>query len=185
MENVNNSTLMRLEKRKDHAFGKDIYLLAKDKDGVLYWLEAPTWDCGWYWGFGYVETYTNNKNPSLSREIESHSHWDGAIVGQMEEYNYEKKCFVKSQYVHHINENNRFSDTVLTDSESWKLAELMKTAYKLKEQAEMCRHGGAYITENPCKKLLTNKRLEKKINEVLLPAVFAEIAKILTPEVVQ
>jgi hypothetical protein len=46
-----------LSKRKSHAFGKDIYLIGKDKSGTNYWLESPSWDCDWYWGFGYIETY--------------------------------------------------------------------------------------------------------------------------------
>ena len=53
----------KMKKEKRFAFGKNIYLLGSDKDGVKYWLEEASWDCGWYWGFGYVETYTNNSNP--------------------------------------------------------------------------------------------------------------------------
>ena len=37
------------------------YLLGRDEEGINYWLEEPSWDCGWYWGFGYVETYTTNE----------------------------------------------------------------------------------------------------------------------------
>ena len=48
-----------LNKKKIHVFGKDAYLLGKDDQGIQYWLESPSWDCDWYWGFGYVETYTN------------------------------------------------------------------------------------------------------------------------------
>jgi hypothetical protein len=68
-----------MNKRKSHAFNKDIYLLGKNRYGELVWLESPTWDCGWYWGFGYVETYTNNKRPDLARDISSHSHFDGLV----------------------------------------------------------------------------------------------------------
>ena len=45
---------MKKEKRK--AFGKKIYLLGKDAEGVKYWLEEASWDCNWYYGFGYIET---------------------------------------------------------------------------------------------------------------------------------
>lgn len=65
-----------LKKKTLHVFSKDIYLLGRDKDGVNYWLEAPSWDCGWYWGFGYVETYTNNGNPEKAQDISSHQHID-------------------------------------------------------------------------------------------------------------
>ena len=63
-------------KVKSHAFGKDIYLLGQDEQGINYWLEAPKWDCIWYWGFGYIESFTNNKYPHLSKDISSHQHAD-------------------------------------------------------------------------------------------------------------
>ena len=47
-----------LKKRKSHAFGKDCYLIGRDKYGDLIWLEAAKWDCEWYWGFGYTHTGT-------------------------------------------------------------------------------------------------------------------------------
>lgn len=68
-----------MNKKKSFAFGKDIYLLGRDKYGTFYWLEAPSWNCGWYWGFGYVETYTNNRSPKNSKDISSHSHFDGLM----------------------------------------------------------------------------------------------------------
>lgn len=47
-----------MDKQRSRAFGKKIYLLGEDKCGDRYWLEEPFWDCGWYWGFGYIETYS-------------------------------------------------------------------------------------------------------------------------------
>jgi hypothetical protein len=63
-----------LNKKIDYAFRKDIYLIGTDSKGINYWLEFPSWNCYWYWGFGYIETYTNNRNPSKSRDIQNHSH---------------------------------------------------------------------------------------------------------------
>ena len=71
-----------MKKQKSHAFGKDIYLLGKDSDGTMYWLEAARWDCKWYWGFGYVETYTNNNHTSRSRDISSHQHFDSLFFNK-------------------------------------------------------------------------------------------------------
>jgi len=34
-----------ISKQKSRAFGKDIYLIGEDKDGIKYWLEQPKWDC--------------------------------------------------------------------------------------------------------------------------------------------
>jgi len=63
-----------MEKRVSQAFDKVVYLLGKDKEGTYYWLEEPHWDCGWYWGFGYIESYTNNTDPKFSRDVASHEH---------------------------------------------------------------------------------------------------------------
>ena len=38
-----------IKKRVDKAFGKDVYLLGIDQYNEYVWLEAPKWDCGWYW----------------------------------------------------------------------------------------------------------------------------------------
>lgn len=161
----------KLQKRKNHAFGKDIYFLGTDKDGVNYWLEAAKWNCDWYWGFGYIETYTNNKYPSRSRDIQSHSHWDNSIVGKQD------------QYVHHINENKMFIETVLTENESWELSELMESFYALKNAAEVLGRGSSHISKNPCAEIIKNEDEVKRINEIVLPAIFAEVYKILTPSI--
>lgn len=85
-----------IQKRKSHAFGKDVYLLGRGTDKCHYWLEAPKWDCGWYWGFGYIETYMNDLKPESSRDIISHEHWSG-FVGKQEKYDFEKKMPCKSR----------------------------------------------------------------------------------------
>ena len=120
-------------KRKSHAFGKDVYLLGEKKTGELIWLQAASWDCNWYWGFGYIEEYTNNQHPESSRDINSHSHWSG-LVGKQEKYNFEKKCFeLSSDYIHHLNDNPDMAATTLTDKESWELADLMQSFYTFKD----------------------------------------------------
>jgi hypothetical protein len=70
----------QIKKEQNFAFGKDVFLLGQDKEGIKYWLEAPKFDCGWYWGFGYVETYTNNDNPGKAKDINSHQHIDSSFI---------------------------------------------------------------------------------------------------------
>ena len=155
-----------MKKEKRFAFGKNIYLLESDKDGVKYWLEEASWDCGWYWGFGYVETYTNNRNPEKAKDIDSHQHFDG--------------LFLKNNIFDSFKE--MLIDTPLTDKEIWQLLELMKTFYTLKNNAELYHHGGSYITNNVLKDILKNEIGENKINKEIMPKLFEEIYKILTPE---
>jgi len=159
-----------MNKQKSHAFDKDIYLLGVDEDGVRYWLEAPRWDCGWYWGFGYIETYTNNLHPDLARDIDSHSHFDGLVWFKKD----------NGDYVYHINESPRFVETVVSDAEAWELSDLMKRFYVLKESAEIFNIGTAHFTSNT-RHDSTNKNIEKYINEVELPKIFKAIMELLTP----
>ncbi len=103
-----------LQKRISHAFGKDIFLLGVDANGENAWLEAPKWDCGWYWGFGYVERYTNNNNPEKAKDISSHTHID-------------------SEFKHNdvINVNKGLKQTTYTIEEGVKLNQLFTEFYVL------------------------------------------------------
>ena len=160
-----------LKKQVNHAFGKDIYLLGQDAYGQNYWLEAPSWDCGWYWGFGYVETYANNRNPQRSKDISSHRHIDGSFMGN-----------VNGKYVHNIYECPIFVNTTFTEAEGWILSELFKTFYSLKESAQMFGMGGSHIATNPLNDIIKNEEYVKHINTVLIPAITKKILQILTPD---
>jgi len=148
-----------MNKKIEYAHGKQ-YLLGIDKDGEEVYLTAPSWDCDWYWGFGYIERKG------------SHSHWNSDIVGKQED----------GSYCHHLNENKDIAETVLTDKESWKLSELMKSFYILRETADFYHRGGSHITDNPLKDKLKNDTEYKRINKLLLPLIFKEINKILSPK---
>lgn len=148
--------------------GKKVFLLGKDKEGIRYWLCEPSWDCGWYWGFGYVHSYANNDYPTKAYDIDSHQHFDGLFLNTAPYY-------VEAW-------NNLFKESALNDDEVWKLMELMKTAYTLKETAEMYCRGGSHITSNPCHNLLKNEERGDEINQVLLPTIFKEIETLLQKE---
>jgi len=104
-----------MDKQKSHAFDKDVYLLGKDKAGDYLWLEAASFNCGWYWGFGYVETYTRQLDPYNSKDIRMHQHFNGLIWKKDE----------NNDYLHHI--NKILAESTMTDEESWKLSDLMKS----------------------------------------------------------
>lgn len=162
--------VMPLQKLKDHAHGKDQYLLGTDTDGIRYWLESAKWDCEWYWGFGYVETYQGNRMPSKARDIDSHQHINTTFIGK-----------VGDQYIHNIFNSPLLTHTTFTENEGWTLSELFFSFYTLKAAAELYHMGGSHITTNPLRDLMRNKEQEDHINKVLLPAIFQEIYKILDP----
>ena len=169
-----------MEKQTSKAFGKKVYLLGKNEQGKLVWLEEASWDCGWNWGFGYIEIYTNNKRPDLARDINSHSHWSG-LIGKQEYYDHAKQCFrMGSDYIHHLNDNPDMVETTLTDKESWELADLMNTFYTLRDTAGLFHSGNSHLTSVSGLDL-KNEQQEEYINKELLPKVFNRVYEILSP----
>ena len=158
-----------LEKRVSKAFGKKIYLLGTFEDGPNFWLKEPTWDCGWYWGFGYVSTY------------QSHQHYDGLCFKKYEYYDHKKGCFQQGEYIHKLSDRPDVVACSLIEREQWILSDLMKMAYTLKKTAELYRQGNAHLTSHGLVPQLKRPDREKEINEIELPAIFAQIEKLLTP----
>lgn len=153
-----------IEKVKSYVFGKEVYLLGIDKEGVAYWLNQPTWDCGWYWGCGYVETYTNNLQPNKARDINSHQHFDGLFL--------DKNMF---DYWHEF-----FDESTLNDEEIWQLWDYMKSIYTLRATAELVGRGHSYVTEKTKCEAVKDTELCKRINEEMLPALFERVKRLLT-----
>jgi len=171
-----------ISKKTNNAFGKKIFLLGRDEDGTNYWLEEAKWDCGWFWGFGYVETYTNNQNPNKSKDINSHQHIDSLFMGQMQKYDFEEKCYINSEFVYNIFDAPLLCETTFTENEGWQLSELFKSFYMLKESAAMFGRGGCNLTINPCSELIKNEDWAKQINHEILPLIFEKIYSILSPK---
>ena len=151
-----------IEKKVSRAFNKNIYLLGRDEDGTNYWMEEPTWDCGWYWGLGYIETYTNNRSPAHSKDINSHEHFDTKFLDKG--YETYKKFFKES---------------VLDNSEIWKLLELMRTCYTLSSAAGLFERGSSHITHNDCYDIIKDQKIYEEIVKVKLPAVISEVCNLL------
>lgn len=157
-----------MNKQTKTLFRKKCYLLGKDKDGINYWLEAPSWDCGWYWGFGYVETYTNNKSPEKARDIASHQHFDG--------------LFLRGPQCARDMFKDFFVETPLNDKEIYELTDYMMTYYSLRKVAELFKHGYSWQTEKAKINSLQNKDQEDLVNKSWLPEVFKRINSLLSPD---
>lgn len=133
------------------------FLMGKTEEGNIY-LSPPSWDCGWYWGFGYL----GNRN--------CHYHLSGI----------DKDKNMYDALKHHFGES-----LTIPDCHLWQFCELIKTAYALKETAEVLDRGGSHYTNNPCSEIIKNKEETDRINSIVLPAIFNAINNILkdcTPE---
>lgn len=95
-----------MEKQVARRKGKNVYLLGRDQEGNKRWLAAPSWDCGWYWGFGYIETYQQNWSPEKARDISEHTHFDSLFLNNPRQNGYD--AFI-----------GFFKETVLTKDEVW------------------------------------------------------------------
>jgi hypothetical protein len=170
-----------IKPKKDNAFGKEVYLLGSDQDGIFYWLEAPKWDCGWYWGFGYVETYQKNRKPSKAKDIDSHRHIDSSFLGVQEIYDTEKQVWKKGEYIHNIYDSPKFVNTTFDEKTGWILSELFQRFYTLIKSAEMFGRGGCHTTTYESFSL-KKEDWSKEINEKLIPEITAEIIRLLSPK---
>lgn len=159
-----------MEKKMVRVFGKENYLLGVDESGIRYYLQKESWDCGWYWGLGYVETFTNNRNPERSKDISSHQHFDGLFFKNTRKNGYDafKEFFV---------------ETPLTNNEIWELVDLMRTAYTLRESAELFGRGYSHYTSKAKLEDVVKPDYVENINQVMIPAVMDRVRTILTEEV--
>lgn len=151
-----------MKKQVSHAFGRDIFLIGKH-NGKKVWLEKGKWECGWYWSFGIMVSYTN-ENPTKARDLSGWTHWDSSIInGQINAFSY-------------------FTESVLTDNELWVLCDLMKTFYTAKAYAELLYHGHSHYTSKAnTSECVKNDAELKRINESLIPAIMDKVYDILTP----
>lgn len=109
-------------------------------DGENIYLEKHSWDCGWYWGFGYVG------NASC------HFHFDSLL--------YPKNT--KGMVLHCASEI--FEKTNIDDKAWWVIRDLFVQAYALKRAAEVYRCGGHQTSEKGVTDIIKNLELADKIN---------------------
>ncbi len=133
------------------------FLLGHRKDGdARTFLEAPTWDCNWYWGFGYL------------RNCDGYFHLHN---------------FQQPQNVHGVKRNINMRDALLEDydlnerikNDLWTFCELVETVYTLREAAEVYNRGGSHYAVNPCVNSIKNAEEYRRINWEVLPSIFDTI----------
>jgi hypothetical protein len=157
-----------MKKRTSMAFGKKQFLIGSDKSGILYWLEESKLSCDWYWSVGWIQTFTANNNPKVSRDINSLMHFDS----MMERTG--KNWFDGFR--------ETFKESVLTDKELWVFAELMKSLYTVNEYAELVYRGCSNYTTNPSEIIIKNMEEYNRINNVVIPAILSNIYSLLSPK---
>ena len=113
-----------------------IYLGNTTQYGRLY-LSKHSWDCGWYWGFGYIG------NSRLHMHIDS-------LIGA--EYDI-RSIFDKG--------------SPITQNQWWIIRDLFTQAYALKKAAEVYQHGGHQTTKPGMTDCIKNLEMAARINKDL------------------
>lgn len=120
-------------------------------EGQRIYLAPPSWDCNWYWGWGYIGN--SNLHYHLRSLFKDTNMRDGI------------KAHFKTFAV-----NN--------DKDLWTFCELVRTFYHLRETSDVLTRGGSHYARNPCQELIKDTDYAKHINTVLIPAIFAETYKL-------
>lgn len=126
-----------------------------EHDGEAERLSAPSWNCGWYWGFGYI----GNRN--------LHHH----IKGLTKYENINLFDAIKKYYGDTL--------TIKEDTDLWTFCELMETFYALKEAAGVLGRGGSHYTTNPVADVIKSETETRRINETVMPAIFDALEDVL------
>lgn len=138
---------------------KKFLLGIRKEDNKRTYLIAPSWDCNWYWGFGYVQTFSGNY-------IYDHQHFDSLFL---------KKDIYDSY-------KNYFKESTLDDDEIWKLLGYMREFYIASKYAELLQYGNHITERAKCFLEEANKEANAKeverINKKILPELFIKIEKL-------
>jgi hypothetical protein len=127
------------------------------------YLNKHEWDCGWYWGFGYL----GNKN--------CHFHFDSLL------YNVK----IEGKNVQWPLATDLFSYTEITDKEWWVIRDLFTQAYALKKCAEVYRYGGHNTHLAGVTDIIKNEEMEDKVNadlKTILDALWAYVVEAVKPK---
>ena len=143
------------------------------------YLSGFSWDCGWYWGGGYL----GNRN--------MHTHFDGCFLNVVDVRGHSLGNFVSCWYKGNFPETAKeisngcsiweslsfFLDNAqFTEKEWWRIKDLYKQFYSLKQCAKTFHSGGHCTAEGRNKKEV-NQTMENKINKHIEEVIILEIIK--------
>lgn len=132
--------------------------------GRSVFMSRPSFDCEWYWGFGYLG------NLDCHFHLSSLHTMYNSVPENMHLFDQMKKFFGDSL-------------TIKDDRDLWTFVEVVLTIYTLRKTADLFYMGGSGATYNPLQFTLKDagSDMYKTINESLIPqqiaAMYAVLAK--------
>lgn len=145
------------------------FLLGVTPDGEYLYMDKFSWDCGWYWGGGYLWGYRRN-----NRHSSSMVHFDSIFFKGNSRYVGMDDNLRSIDVVHNLKKS------ALTNPEWWRLMDLMKQFYTLKECAEVYQYGGHYSSSGRTEAEI-DVGMAKIINMHIQDVIIPEVYKIIKP----
>jgi len=121
-------------------------LLGRTEEGDKVYLERGSFDCDWYFGFGNIQIYEENK-----QEPSALLHWDSYFTG--------------SSHVEPEDITEKLEETPFTKQELWQLCDLMKTFYSLKSASGVYHREGSSHLTGDTRGILKNEELKEELDE--------------------
>jgi len=129
------------------------FLLGVDHNNNYIYMRDFSWDCGHYWAGGYLTNCYKNTRPS------GHYHFDSTFLKGADSFD-------------KYRDNLKWS--TLNDKEIWRLLDLMKQFYTLKQSAEVFQYGGHYTSYGRTKEEIVphmSEAINKHIESVIIPQI--------------
>ena len=141
--------------------GSKYYLLGKRKeDGKKVWLEEASWDCGWYWGLGYIEIFNHKYT-----DTDEFTHFSALFFGKG----------IPASW------NDYFEDSVLDEHDTYKILELMDTIYTCRNYSDTLHRGGSNITTiKDEQEVVKNNAEYDRINKDVIPTLMNKVYELLS-----
>lgn len=124
----------KIPPEKNYRIPKDIFIL-----GERLAFEKHSWDCDWYWGFGYI----GNANLHTHAEV-----------------------FTKDLLWHSV--DDVFEDHIFDSDDSfWVFKDLLVQAYALSKASHVYKSGGYCTTRKGVTDVIIDKAMETRVNKDL------------------
>jgi hypothetical protein len=169
--------ILKMEKKVIEKFGKKAYLLGI-VNGEKEYLIEPSWDCGWYWGGGYLSSrsmHTHFNSCFLDiPDIRGHS-----LGNFVTPWDRKKDAVVISNGCSVWEDITTFLDDVpgyLTGKNWWRIKDLYKQFYRLRDAAEVFQYGGHCTSDG---------RTEAEINHEMAARINGHIELVIIPEIIR
>lgn len=143
--------------------GKEkIFFGTRKSDNARIYMTKPSFDCGWYWSFGYLGN------------SQEHYHLDSyqqkQHVFKLSDGSYKLITEKRNKNMYDCLAEDYMLNAAISDN-LWQFCEQAITIYRFKEIAEIYHRGCSHFTTNDCKDIIKSEEKYKDIVFHVLPVL--------------